>query len=164
MPIDYSKQGKASKRKGSAGEKITFDICDKFDFAEPYKQPGSGSGKNPKFKSDLYIRLKLADDLKLELKAENKFYKRMALFRIWDKLKTEILPTHVPVMTLKENNSDTLIALKLQDFLGILQDCKYKIDRALSENTTIDVNYDNKRSVREIQFSAKKILQEVKKL
>jgi hypothetical protein len=161
---EYRQMGKSSKRKGSRGETITTEIVEKFDFCDCFRQPGSGSGKNPKYKSDLYIRIKLADDLKFELKSENKFYSKMALFRIWDKLKKEILPVHIPVMTLKENSSDTLIALKLQDFLGILQDCKYKIDRAEKENTVIEENYNNKRSAREIEFSAKKILQEVRKL
>lgn len=162
--IDHVKQGKAAKVKGAKGEKITSDIVEKFDFADCFKQPGSGSGKNPKYKSDLYIRLKLAEDLKIELKSENKFYNRMAIFPIWRKLKGETLPTYIPVMTLKENNSDTLIALKLQDFLGILESCKYKIDRAEKENTIIEANYDNKRSAREIKFNAQRILQEVKKL
>ena len=125
--------GKSSQIKGKKGETITTEIVEGFDFCDCFRQPGSGSGKNPKFKSDLYIRITLADDLKFELKSENKFYARMALFRIWQKLKKEILPTYLPVMTLKENSSDTLIALKLQDFLGILQSCKYKIDRIETE-------------------------------
>ena len=154
---------KASQIKGKKGETITTEIVEGFDFCDCFRQPGSGSGKNPKFKSDLYIRITLADDLKFELKSENKFYAKMALFRIWQKLKKEILPTYLPVMTLKENNSDTLIALKLQDFLGILQSCKYKIDR-IEADRPIEVNYDNKRSAREIEYSARKILQEVKKL
>ena len=115
-----SEIGRASKKKGKLGEKTTFDIVEKFSsFAQAYLQPGSGSGKNPKFKSDLYIRIKLAPDLKWELKAENKFLHRIGIFRYWNKLKTEILPNHIPVMTIKENNSDTLIALKLEDFKRI---------------------------------------------
>ena len=160
----YSKQGKASKRKGSRGETITTEIVEKFKFCDCFKQPGSGSGKNPKYKSDLYIRIKLASDLKFDLKSENKFLDRIAIFRWWDKLKKEILPTYIPVMTLKENSSDTLVALKLQDFLGILQDVVYKIERVQKENEVVEVNYDNKRSAREIEFNARKILQEVKKL
>jgi hypothetical protein len=156
--------GKASQRKGKLGETITTEIIESFDFCDCFRQPGSGSGKNPKFKSDLYIRITLASDLKWELKSENKFIERIGIFRWWDKLKKEILPTYLPVMTLKQNNSDTLIALKLKDFLGILQDCKYKIDRAAEENTVIEQNYDNKRSAKEIEYQAKRILQEVKKL
>lgn len=163
MPIDHVKQGKAAKVKGALGEKMTSDIVEKFDFCDCYKQPGSGSGKNPKYKSDLYIRIKLADDLKIELKSENKFHDRIGIFRFWDKLKSETLPTYIPVMTLKENNSDTLIALKLQDFLGILESCKYKIDRAIEENTIIE-NYEDNRAKREIKFYANRILQEVKKV
>ena len=155
--------GKSSQIKGKKGETITTEIIESFDFCDCFRQPGSGSGKNPKFKSDLYIRITLADDLKFELKSENKFYAKMALFRIWQKLKKEVLPSYLPVMTLKENSSDTLIALKLQDFLGILQSCKYKIDR-IETDRPVEVNYDNKRSAKEIEYSARKILQEVKKL
>jgi hypothetical protein len=155
---------RASQQKGKRGETMTTEIIEGFDFCDCFRQPGSGSGKNPKFKSDLYIRITLASDLKWELKAENKFYEKIAIFRWWRKLKSEILPTYLPVMTLKENNSDTLIALKLQDFLGILQSCKYKIDRAVEENTVIEQNYDNKRSAKEIEYQARRILQEVKKL
>ena len=155
---------RGSQIKGKRGETITTEIIEGFDFCDCFRQPGSGSGKNPKFKSDLYVRINLADDLKFELKSENKFIERIAIFRWWDKLKKEVLPTYTPVMTLKENNSDTLIALRLQDFLGLLQDCKYKIDRALSENQTVEVNYDNKRSAKEIDYLALKIRQEVKKL
>jgi hypothetical protein len=153
---------RSSQIKGRKGETITTEIIEGFDFCDCFRQPGSGSGKNPKFKSDLYIRITLADDLKFELKAENKFIERIGIFKWWDKLKKEILPNYLPVMTLKQNNSDTLIALRLKDFLGMLQDCKYKIDRAEKENTII--NYDDKRAKREIEYQARKILQEVKKL
>jgi len=161
--VDHVKQGKAAKVKGTLGEKMTSDIVEKFSFADCFKQPGSGSGKNPKYKSDLYIRLKLSEDLKIELKSENKFYKHMAIFPIWKKLKAETLINYIPVMTLKENNSDTLIALKLQDFLGILESCKYKIDRAEKENIIIN-NQEDTRAKREIKFFANRILQEVKKV
>lgn len=161
--IDHAKQGKAAKRKGSRGETITAEIVEKFNFCDCFKQPGSGSGKNPKYKADLYIRIKLAGDLKIELKSENKFYNRMAIFPIWRKLKSETLPTYIPVMTLKENNSDTLIALKLQDFLGILESCKYKIDRAEKENIVIN-NCEDSRIKREALFYLGKVKEEVKKL
>ena len=159
-----SEISRASKKKGKKGEKETFEIIDKFSFAEPYLQPGSGSGKNPKFKSDLYIRIKLDEDLKWELKAENKFLAKIGLFRYWKKLKAEVLPNHIPVMTFKENNSDTLIALKLQDFLGILEGVMWKLNRLKKETTVQEINYDNKRAAREIKFAAEKVLREVKKL
>ena len=43
--IDHVKQGKAAKVKGTLGEKMTSDMVEKFDFANCFKQPGSGSGK-----------------------------------------------------------------------------------------------------------------------
>ena len=159
----YQKQGKASQAKGGRGEDITESIFEKYKpFCQVWRQPASGRKKNKKYKMDFYVRLVFAEDLKWERKVENKNLNKIGVFRWWEKLLTEILSTHIPATTFKENYSDTLIALKLKDLLSIFEDLYRRLGQIKQENTII--NYDNKRIVNEIKFSAAKILKYVKKL
>jgi len=120
-----------SKHKGKYGENLVEREFNKFsDFIEVFPEPGSGSRSNKKYKQDFYIRITIGD-LTLELKDENKFYKRIAIFRWWDKLIATLHrgSNYIPAMTLKENYSDILFTLKLIDWLGILRDLKDEIDK-----------------------------------
>lgn len=160
---EYSKQGRASQDKGKRGEDITEAILEKYKpFCQCWRQPASGRKKNKKYKTDFYMRLVFAEDLKWEFKLENKNLERIVVFRWWDKLLTEILPKHIPATTFKEDYSDTLIALKLKDFLSILEDLHRRLDQIKQENTI--VNYDNKRVVKEIKYKVKEIEKLVSKL
>lgn len=160
---EYSKQGKASQEKGRRGEDITEAILEKYkSFCQCWRQPASGRKKNKKYKMDFYMRLVFAEDLKYEFKLENKNLERIVVFRWWEKLLTEILQTHIPAATFKEDYSDTLIALKLKDFLSILEDLYRRLGQVKQENTII--NYDNKRYRDKIKYSAMDILKAVKKL
>lgn len=152
-----------SANKGKLGETITEGIIEKYKhFCHIWSQPGSGNRKNKKYKNDFYLRIEFAEDLKYEFKLENKNWDKIGIFRWWDILLTKLLPNHIPAITCKEKRSDTLISMRLKDWLSILEDLHRRIEQTRQENTIY--NYDNKRSVREIKFSAKKILQEVKKL
>jgi len=159
----YQKQGKFSQDKGKRGEDLTEGIFEKYKhFCQVWRQPASGRKKNKKYKSDFYIRLVFAEDLKWEIKNENKNLKKIGVFRWWDKLLTEILPTHIPATTFKEDYSDTLIALRLKDWLSILDDLYRRMEQIKQENTIY--NYDNKRVVKDIKYNASKILALTKKL
>ena len=152
-----------SSDKGKLGETITEGIIERYkSFCKCWRQPGSGNRKNKKYKNDFYLRLEFDDDLKYEFKLENKNWEKIGIFRWWDILLTKLLPNHIPAITCRENYSDTLISMRLKDWLSILEDLYRRMEKIKSENTI--VNYDDKRAVREIKYNAQRILQEIKKL
>jgi len=123
---EKTEKGRAAVRKGKRGEKKVIAIYNKFDFCEVWQQPASGASPNPKYKQDLYIRIRIGKS-EWEIKDENKYFNRMSIFRWWDKLIATLHRGYMPVLTLGENYSDILISLRLYDFLGILNELKEQI-------------------------------------
>lgn len=111
---EYSKIGKASKRKGNKFEydMMRYFLSKSFDTD---KIPGSGASTHKK--GDLKLRAGF-----WHFNFDCKHYRRLSIFRWWNKHKKDVEKTFIPGIISKEDYSDILVSIKLEDFTNICID------------------------------------------
>jgi len=112
--------GLTSQRKGKVAERKLVNKLKTFGF-DAHRMYMSGAIET--MKGD--IELKVTDKWKFLI--ESKHYKKMSIFRIWNKIKSEVTGGRIPLMALKETNNDTLICMHLDDFTCLMEELKYPI-------------------------------------
>lgn len=110
----YSKQGKTSKRKGN---KFEYDMTRHFLSRGFDADKISGSGSSTHRKGDVKVKIGYYN-----FNFGLKHYKRIAIFRWWDKHKKQVEKTFTPGMITKEDYSDILVTIKLKDFCDMGKD------------------------------------------
>jgi hypothetical protein len=66
---------------------------------------------------------------------ETKYYKKIAIFRWWDKLMATLHKgkDYIPAITLQENYSVIIFAQRLMDWLGILREIRDEFNKKVKE-------------------------------
>jgi Holliday junction resolvase len=102
---------KSPKQKGNSFERqIAEALRDSGIEAKAQRQPMSGaSGMLP---GDIHSN---------RFTFECKFYKSMAIYKIWEQCIRAAKPTRPPVLALKANNKTPLIAMSLDDWIELVQ-------------------------------------------
>jgi len=111
---EYQKRGKAAKRKGN---KFEYDMMRYFLSKEFDADRVPGSGASTHKKGDLKLRAGF-----WHFNFDCKRYKRLSIFRWWDKHKADVEKTFIPGIISKEDYSDILVSIKLEDFADICRD------------------------------------------
>ena len=125
---EYSKQGKASKRKGNLFE---YDMTRHFLSCGFDADKISGSGSSTHRKGDVKVKIGY-----FNFNFDCKDHKKIGIYRWWRKQKADTENTFIPGLILKEDYSDILVVLKLKDFCDMGKD--------LDENKTIHNKNNNK--------------------
>jgi hypothetical protein len=111
---EYSKIGKASKRKGN---KFEYDLTRFFLSKRFDADKVSGSGASTHRKGD--VRLSAGY---FRFNFDAKHYSKIGIFRWWDKHKKDVERTFIAGLITKEDYSDILVSIKLEDFADICID------------------------------------------
>lgn len=110
----YQKLGKASKRKGN---KFEYDMTRTFLHYGFDADKISGSGSSTHRKGDVKVKIGY-----FNFNFDCKHNKKIGIFRWWRKQKYDTQATFIPGLLLKEDYSDILVVLKLEDFIDIGKD------------------------------------------
>lgn len=111
---EYSKIGKASKRKGN---KFEYDLMRYFLSGGFDTDKVSGSGASTHKKGDVKLRAGY-----FHFNFDAKHYTKIGIFRWWNKHKKDVEKTFIPGIISKEDYSDILVSIKLEDFKDICTD------------------------------------------
>ena len=110
----YQKLGKASKRKGNLFE---YAMTRTFLSAGFDADKISGSGSSTHRKGDVKAKIGY-----FNFNFDCKHHTKIGIFRWWRKQKADTQATFIPGLILKEDYSDILVVLRLEDFIDIGKD------------------------------------------
>ena len=111
---EYSKIGKASKRKGN---KFEYDMTRHFLSCGFDADKISGSGSSTHRKGDVKVKIGYYN-----FNFDCKDYKKIGIYKWWRKQKADTQRTFTPGLLLKQDYGDILVVLRLEDFTNICKD------------------------------------------